>query len=329
MQCPVRRTLLQTLAIGATLALPRAAWAQQDAWPTRPVRLVVPFTPGGATDLLGRLVAEGTGRALGQTEVVENRPGAGGVVGAAAVAAAPPDGYTLLLVDPGAVAISPHVPPGVPYDPLRDFVPVTQLVNSATAFVARPSLPARTLEAVIAQARQDPGGLSCGTVGQNSTTHLAQMLFEHLAGVSLLHVPYQGAGPAMNDLLAGRIDLAFVGAAGAAPHIREGRLIGLAVTTPRPAPGLPDVPPMASVLRDYDSAGWFCVLAPRGTPRPIAERLHDAFVTALRAPEVLRVLAQSAFEPVGSTPDDFAARLRHDVDRYGALLRAALGSQRR
>ena len=328
MEDPRRRSLLKGLGAGAALSLPGAALAQ-EAWPTRPVRLVVPFTPGGATDLLARLVSDGTGRALGQPVVVENRPGAGGVVGAAAVAAAQPDGYSLLLVDPGAVAISPHVPPGVPYDPLRDFAPVTQLVNSATAFVARPGLPARTLEAVIAQARADPGGLSCGTVGQNSTTHLAQMVFEHLAGVSLLHVPYQGAGPAMNDLLAGRIDLAFVGAAGAAPHIREGRLTGLAVTTPGPAPGLPDVPPMASVLRDYDAAGWFCVLAPRGTPGPVVDRLHQAFVAALRAPEVLRVLAQSAFQPVGSTPEEFTARLRRDFDRYGALLRAALGSQRR
>ena len=155
------------------------------------------------------------------------------------------------------------------------------------------------------------------------------MLFERLAGVSLLHVPYQGAGPAMNDLLADRIDLAFVGAAGAAPHIREGRLIGLAVTTPVPASGLPDVPRMASVLPEYDAAGWFCVLAPRGTPPAIIARLHAAFTAALRAPEVQRVLAVSALEPVGSSPDEFAARLRRDIERYGALLRSATGSPRR
>jgi tripartite-type tricarboxylate transporter receptor subunit TctC len=155
------------------------------------------------------------------------------------------------------------------------------------------------------------------------------MLFETLASVSLLHVPYPGAGPAMNDLLAGRIDLAFVGAAGAAPHIREGRLVGLAVTTPKQAPGLPDVPPMASVVGSFDAAGWFCVLAPRGTPGPVIQRLYVAFATALRAPEVLQVLAQSAFEPVGSSPEEFAARLRRDFDRYGTLLRAALDPQQR
>jgi tripartite-type tricarboxylate transporter receptor subunit TctC len=155
------------------------------------------------------------------------------------------------------------------------------------------------------------------------------MLFEHLAGVSLLHVPYQGAGPAMNDLLAGRIDLAFVGAAGAAPHIREKRLIGLAVTTPRPAPGLPDVPPMASIIGDFDAAGWFCVLAPRDTPGTVIDRLNSAFGAALQSPEVLRVLAQSAFEPVGSSPEECGARLRRDVDRYGALLRAVASQQRR
>ncbi|MES2711384.1 MAG: tripartite tricarboxylate transporter substrate-binding protein [Pseudomonadota bacterium] len=309
---PSRRSLILTACAG--VAFGRGARAD-EAWPTRTVRVVVPFTPGGATDLLARLLVEGTGRALGQAVVVENRPGAGGVIGAAAVAAAAPDGYTLLLVDPGAVAISPHVPPGVPYDPLRDFAPVTQLVNSATAFVGRPNLPTRTLAEVIHHAKQAPGALSCGTVGQNSTTHLAQMLFERLAGVSLLHVPYQGAGPAMNDLLADRIDLAFVGAAGAAPHIREGRLIGLAVTTPVPASGLPDVPPMASVLPEYDAAGWFCILAPRGTPPAIIARLHVAFTTALRAPEVQRVLAVSALEPVGSSPEEFTARLRRDIER--------------
>jgi tripartite-type tricarboxylate transporter receptor subunit TctC len=288
----------------------------------------VPFTPGGATDLLARLVAEGAGRVLGQPIVVENRPGAGGNVGAAVVATAQPDGYTLLIVDPGAVAISPHVPPGVPYDPLRDFEPITQLVNSATAFVGRANLTARNLNEIIQAARAAPGSMSCGTVGQNSTTHLAQMLFEHLAGVSLLHVPYQGAGPAMNDLLAGRIDLAFVGGAGAAPHVRESRLIGLAVTTPVPAPGLPDVPPMASVVPGYDAAGWFCILAPRGTPRPIVNQLQQAFVAALRTPEAERVLAQSAFQPVGSTPEEFAERLRRDFSRYGELLRVARSTQR-
>jgi tripartite-type tricarboxylate transporter receptor subunit TctC len=285
----------------------------------------VPFTPGGATDLLGRLVVDGASRQLGQSVVVENRPGAGGTVGAAFVAAAAPDGYTLLLVDPGAIAISPAVPPGVRYDPLRDFAPVTQLVNSATAFVARNDLGAATLPEVIAAAKASPGALSCGTVGQNSTTHLAQMLFERLAGVSLLHVPYQGAAPAMNDLLGGRIDLAFVGAAGAAPHIREGRLRGIAVTTPRPASGLPDVPPMASVLPAYDAAGWFCVLAPHGTPAAIVGRLHQAFVAALQLPEVRRALEQSAFEAVGSTPEECSTRIHRDVQRYAELLRTALG----
>ena len=161
--------------------------------------------------------------------------------------------------------------------------------------------------------------MSCGTVGQNSTTHLAQMLFERLAGVSQSHVPYQGAGPAISDLLADRIDPTSVGAAGAAPRIREGRPIGLAVTTPLPASGLPE----------YDAAGWFCVLAPRGTPPAIIARLHAAFTAALRAPEVQRVLAVSALEPVGSSPDEFAARLRRDLERYGALLRSATGSPRR
>ena len=325
MRSESRRAFVVSAGLG--LASP-AARAQHGSWPSRPIRLVVPFTPGGATDLIGRLVADGAGRVLGQPMVVENRPGAGGNVGAAMVATAPPDGYTLLVVDPGAVAISPHVPPGVPYDPLRDFAPITQLVNSATAFVGRADLPARTLGAVIAAAKAAPGSLSCGTVGQNSTTHLAQMLFEYLAGVSLLHVPYQGAGPAMNDLLGGRIDLAFVGAAGAAPHIREGRLLGLAVTNAAPAPGLPDVPPMASAVPGYDAAGWFCVLAPRGTPRPIIDQLQQTFVATLRTPEAERVLAQSAFQPVGSTPDEFAARLRRDFSRYGELLAVARGSQR-
>jgi tripartite-type tricarboxylate transporter receptor subunit TctC len=151
------------------------------------------------------------------------------------------------------------------------------------------------------------------------------MLFERLAGVTLLHVPYQGAAPAMNDLLGGQIDLAFVGAAGAAPHIREGRLRGIAVTTPRPASGLPGVPAMASVLPTYDAAGWFCVLAPRGTPATIVGRLQQAFVAALQLPEVRRALEQSAFEAVGSSPEECSTRIHHDVQRYAELLRTALG----
>ena len=314
-----RRSLLNGLA--AVSFLPVSARAQPSAWPTRPIKLVVPFTPAGATDLLARILADTAARALGQPIIIENRPGAGGNIGTAMVANAPGDGYTVLIVDPGAVAISPSVPPGVPYDPLRDFEPVTQLVNSATAFVGRANLPARDLKTLIEQARAAPGHFSCGTVGQNSTTHLAMMLFEKLAGVSLLHVPYAGASPAMTDLIAGRIDLAFVGGAGAAAHIREGRLLGLAVTTANPAPGLPDVPPMSATLPEYDAAGWFCLLVPRGTPRLAIEKLHEAFAAALQNTEVQKALAQSAFEAVGSTPAEFSARLRRDITRYAELLR--------
>lgn len=316
-----RRVFLSGFALPALL--PHRAKAQTAAWPTRPIKLVVPFTPAGATDLLARILADTAARALGQPIIIENRPGAGGNIGTAMVANAPPDGYTILIVDPGAVAISPSVPPGVPYDPLRDFEAVTQLVNSATAFVARTNLPAKDMAAVIAEARAAPGKLSCGTVGQNSTTHLAMMLFEKLAGVSLLHVPYAGASPAMTDLIAGRIDLAFVGGAGAVPHIREGRLLGLGVTTASPAPGLPDVPPISSVLPDYDAAGWFCLLAPRGTPSQAIDKLYQAFAGALQQADVQRALAQSAFEAVGSKPGEFALRLRRDVERYAALLRTA------
>ena len=326
MQKTSRRLLLSGLGVAAFV--PSPGHAQSSNWPTRPIRLVVPFTPAGATDLLARILADTAARSLGQPIIVENRPGAGGNIGTAMVAAAPADGYTVLIVDPGAVAISPSVPPGVPYDPLRDFEAVTQLVNSATAFVGRANLPARDLKSVIEVARAAPQKLSCGTVGQNSTTHLAMMLFEKLAGVSLLHIPYTGASPAMTDLLGGRIDLAFVGGAGAAAHIREGRLLGLGVTTASPAPGLPDVPPLSSILTEYDAAGWFCLLVPRGTPAFAVQKLHQAFASALRTDDVQKALAQSAFEAVGSSPEEFAARLRRDITRYAELLRTA-GAQTR
>ena len=311
MQETSRRSLFGGLGAAAFLVGP--GHAQSSNWPTKPIRLVVPFTPAGATDLLARILADTAARSLGQPIIVENRPGAGGNIGTAMVAAAPADGYTVLIVDPGAVAISPSVPPGVPYDPLRDFEAVTQLVNSATAFVGRANLPARDLKSVIELARATPQQLSCGTVGQNSTTHLAMMLFEKLAGVSLLHIPYTGASPAMTDLLGGRIDLAFVGGAGAAAHIREGRLLGLGVTTASPAPGLPDVPPLSSVLP---------------TPAFAVQKLHQAFASALRTDDVQKALAQSAFEAVGSSPEEFAARLRRDITRYAELLRTA-GAQTR
>ncbi len=316
----MRRSLLRSLG---ALAVAGAAQAQTPAYPDRPVRLVVPFTPGGSTDLLGRLLADRAARELGQSVVPENRPGAGGTIGAAMVAGAPPDGYTVLIVDTGAVAISPSVPPGVSYAPLRDFEPITQLVNSTTVLVARPDLPARTVPDLVTLARASPGALSYGAVGQNSSTHLSAMAFERMAGVSLLHVPYQGASPAITDLLGGRIDLAFVGAAGAVPHILAGRLRGLAVTTPGPAPGLPEVPPMASMLPGYDTAGWFCLLAPRGTPGLAVERLHHAFTTAVKAPEIQDTLSRNGFEAVGSSPNELAAKLRSDIGRYAEILRTA------
>ena len=305
------------LILAALGALPAYA---QDAYPSRPVRLILPFPPGGPTDILGRLIAEKLSANLGQPVVTENRGGAGGNVGAEAAARSAPDGYTIVLVAP-SLAISPTLYSKLNYDPARDFAPVSLVATVPNVLVTQPSLPG-TLSEFIAHARQKPGALNFGSGGAGTSNHLAGELFNLVTGAKLVHIPYKGVNLAMQDVLAGTIHFVVIGVPAAAPHIRSGRLRALAVVARERLPALPDVPTVAEAgLKDFEVTTWYGVLAPAGTPRPIVGRLNAELVKVMHSPEVKERLAGLGTDPVTSTPEEFAAYIRQETAKWGDVIR--------
>lgn len=312
-----RRTLLSAAA--ALAAAP--AVAQQD-FPTRPIRLINPWTPGGPADTVGRPVAQKASELLGQPVVMENKPGANGTIGATFVARAAPDGYTLFFSHVGPVAISPNFASGLQFDTLRDFAPVTQLVSGPIVLVVRPDVPARTVQELLDLAKQKPGELSYGSVGPASTTHLAGEMMALMGKVQLLHVPYQGAAPVITDLLGGRIHFAFINFSAAIAQAQAGKLNIIAVSTPRRSVKLPDVPTVAETLPGFEVNSWYGIMAPAGTPRPIIDKLYRAFAAAIRTPEISAALEAQGFGIEATTPDQYAQKIRDDLQRWGELARA-------
>lgn len=309
------------LAAGAGLATTQSP--AQDAWPRRPIRLILPFPPGGGTDILGRIIAEKLGADLGQPVVVENRGGAGGNVGAEAAAKSAPDGYTIVLVAP-SLAISPSLYSKLNYDPLRDFAPVSLVATVPNVMVIPSSIAANTLTEFIALAKSKPGAMNFGSGGSGTSNHLAGELFNIVAGVKLVHVPYKGVNLAMNDALAGQVQLVVIGIPAAAPQIKTGRLRALAVVAPQRAPALPEVPTAAEAgLPEFDVTTWYGVLAPAGTPRPIVGRLNAELVRIMHAPDLKDRLAAMATDPVTSTPEEFAGFLRREIAKWGEVVRRA------
>src|SRR4051812_41504492 len=305
-----------------TLLFSVAPWAQ-DAYPSRPVRLVLPFPPGGGTDILGRLVAERLAAALGQPVVVENRGGAGGNVGAEAAAHAAPDGYTLLLAAP-SLTISPSLYSKLPYDPFKDLAPISLVATVPNLMVTHPSVPAATLKEFIALAKSKPGQMNFGSGGSGTSNHLAGELFNSVAGVKLVHVPYKGVNLAMNDVLAGNVHLVVIGVPAVAPHVKAGRLRALAIVAPRRSAALPEVPTVAEAgLPEYEVSTWYGLLATAGTPRPVIARLNAEIVRIMHAPELGERLAAMATEPRTSTPEEFAAYLAQEHAKWGDLIRKA------
>jgi len=316
---PRRRAL-----VAATLALapgPRAF--AQAPWPSKPIRFILPFPPGGGTDILGRLIAERLGARLGQPVVIENRGGAGGNVGAEAAAKSAPDGYTIVLVAP-SLAISPSLYSKLPYDPIKDFAPVSLVATVPNVMVTNPAVPAKSLAEFIALARTKPGAMNFGSGGSGTSNHLAGELFNIVAGVKLVHVPYKGVNLAMNDVLSGQIQLVVIGIPAAAPHIKAGRLRALAVIDSKRAAALPWVPTVAEAgLAGFEVTTWYGVLAPAGTPRPIIARLNSELVQVMRAPELDAKLAAIATEPVTSTPEAFGTLIRGEIEKWGEVVREA------
>jgi tripartite-type tricarboxylate transporter receptor subunit TctC len=305
------------------LLLGPAAAQGQDAYPSKPVRLILPFPPGGGTDILGRLVAERLSARLGQPVVTENRGGAGGNLGAEAAVRAAPDGYTLLLAAP-TLAISPSLYAKLSYDPLKDLAAISLVATVPNVMITHPSVPAQTLQEFIALAKAKPGEMNFGSGGSGTSNHLGGEMFNIVAGVKLVHVPYKGVNLAMNDAMAGNIHLVLIGIPAAAPQIKAGKLRALAVLAPQRSDALPDVPTAAEAgLPDLDVTTWYGLLAPAATPRPIIARLNAEIVRTMREPELNERLAAMAVDPVTSTPEEFAIYIRQETAKWGDVVRKA------
>jgi tripartite-type tricarboxylate transporter receptor subunit TctC len=289
------------LLLTAALGLAGTAWAQTD-WPSKPVKIVVPFAPGGTTDLTARILAEQLSQSFKQTFVVENKAGAGGNLGAAEVAKAAPDGYTFLMGTPGTQAINQFLYPKMPYDTARDLIPVSFVVRVPNVLMVNPQLPAKNLKELIALLKAQPGKLSYGTPGNGSTGHLSTELFKTQAGVFVTHIPYRGSGPMLQDLMAGQVQMSIDNMPSALPLIQSGKITALGVTSEHPVATLPGVPPIASVLPGYVAESWFVLVAPAGTPQPIIDKLSAEVDRILKKPEVAERFAKLGATPVGGTP---------------------------
>ena len=305
-----------------SLALACAAPAQAQQYPTRPVRFVVPFAPGGSTDTLARTLGQKLSEALGEQVVVDNRSGGSGNIGMEIVARAAPDGHTIVLGYIANLAIGPSLYAKLPFDPVKDFAPVTQLASSPNVLAAHPAVPARNLKELIALARARP--VNFASAGVASVGHLTGEFLNSLAGIKMVHVPYKGSGQAVTDLLGGHVQLMFSGFSSALPHIKAGKLRALAVTGAKRSPALPDVPTIAeSGFPKFEATAWYGVLAPAQTPRPIVIRLHDEIIKALQLPDVKERLASVGFEIVGSTPEAFGAYIQSEIRKWEKVVKAS------
>lgn len=322
-QQPAIRTSLAVAGImlAALAGLPAAGAAD---FPTRPLRIIVGFPPGGATDLVARTIAPKLGASLKQQVIVDNRAGANGTIGADIAAKATPDGYNLHLATLGALVISPSIT-RVPYDPLKDFATISMAVQLQNMFLVHPSLSARTIPELIALARQKPGGLNYASSGLGSPGHLAGELFKAMAKVDMTHVPYKGGGPALADLLGGHLPVFVAVISTGVPPVKAGRAVALAVTGAKRSSALPDVPTVAETpgLKGYEASNWYGMVAPAGTPPALIRRLQDELHAALKATEVRDALLSRGIDPDTSTPEEFTAYIRSETAKWEKVIRSA------
>jgi tripartite-type tricarboxylate transporter receptor subunit TctC len=304
------------LAVAAT-----TAEAVAQAYPNRPVRMVVPLSPGGFADVPARVIAPRLSEALGQTVFVENKPGAGATIGTDFVAKSKPDGYTLLFTGTPHV-ISPALYKNLPYDPLKDFAPVMLVASGPYVLVVNPQLPVRSVQELIAAAKAQPGKIDYASSGNGSAQHLVSALFTSMAGIDLNHVPYKGSGPAMQDLLSGQVKVSFAGIPNVMPSLKSGKLRALAVSTPKRSPDLPDVPTVAEAgVPGYDATLWLALLAPAGTPGDVVQKLYAEATKTLREPEVQKAIAATGVEVSILGPEELPAFLQSEADKWGKVAR--------
>jgi tripartite-type tricarboxylate transporter receptor subunit TctC len=325
---PAREETGMRLARRGTLALPllvlpAVARAQSGAYPSRPVRIVVSFTPGGTTDIIARLVGAQLSERWGQPVVIDNRPGAGGNIGTEHVARSAPDGYTLLVGSVGPLAVNMSLYRSMPYDTLRDLAPVVLLAGVPNVLVVPPRLQVADLAGLVAEARRRPGQLSYGSTGVGTSSHLSGTMLDSMAGISTLHVPYRGA-VALNDLLSGRIDFMFATIPSVIEQIRGGRLRPIAVTSTRRSRSMPEVPAMAELgFPDFDASSWFGIVAPARTPDAIVSRIAADAQEVLRDPEIERKMVEQGADPSGDGPEEFRRFIDREIRRWATIVRAA------
>ena len=322
---PMILRLARIVAVALCAVLPPPAHAAEPApaYPSKPVRLVVPFTPGGSTDILARAVGQKLSESWGQPVVVDNRPGAGGIIGMETVAKAAPDGYTLVMGHIGTLAANPALYKTLPYDPVKDFAPVTLIARVPNVLVVGPAVPSRSVAELIALAKAKPGKLDYGSGGNGSAAHLATEYFKLKAGVDLQHIPYKGTAPALQDLLGGQIALMITGLPPVLPHVKAGKLRILGVASAQRLRQFPEIPTIAeSGVPGFEATQWYGILAPAATPKEIVAKLNREFVKALRDPAVGEKLAGEGADPVGDTPGEFAAFIASEIDLWGKVIRA-------
>ena len=317
-----RRTLLQ--AAGAATAVAALPEALAQAYPAKPIRLIIPFPPGGATDIFGRVLAQKLGELIGQSVVIENRPGAGGVIGSEMASKAAPDGYTILLATTSTHSIGPALNAKMPYDARRDFVPVIHLADATNILIASPTLPVNNLRELIAYAKANPGKLNFGSSGNGTIVHLTGEQFKAATGTFIVHIPYKGTALTIPDLIAGQIAFVFDNIASALPHVRSGKVKSLGISQLKRSPLVPDIPTMDEAgMKGFESNTYFGVFAPVGTPAPIVQRLNAEINKALQAADFRERLGALGAEPVGGPPEALARAVARDFDKYAAVIKRA------
>ena len=316
------KTLL--LASFAALALTHEPTLAQAPYPDHPVRIIVPFPPGGPADVLARIMADKLGPALGKPFVVENKAGAGGNIGMEQGARAAADGYTLTLAPVGNLTVAPALYAKLPYDPVKDFAPISVLASVPNVLIVHPSVPAKTVAELVALAKAKPGSLNYASPGNGSIPHLAAELFKRMAGVDIVHIPFNGVAPASNAILAGEVQIFFAQSSAALPQWRAGKVVALGVATPNRIAAAPDLPTIAEQgFPGFDATSWYALVAPAGTPLAVIDRLHAEIVRALAEPDVRERIAGLGAEPVGNSPAEFAAMQRAEAARWTRVAKEA------
>jgi tripartite-type tricarboxylate transporter receptor subunit TctC len=305
------------------IALLASGAAAAQSYPSKPVRLVIPFPAGGPTDIVGRTMAQKLSELLGQQVVVDNRGGAGGIIGTEQVAKAAPDGYTLLMGTIGGIAVAMSLQPNRGYDSLRDLAPITQSVTVTNILVTHPSVPATNVKELLAIAKSRKGGLNYASSGAGTVTHLAGELFKLMGKVDITHVPFKGGAPALTALLSGEVDMSYENSLVVLPHVKSGKVKALAVTGVKRSRLLPELPTIAETLPGYNASGWYGLFVPAATPKPIVARLSTESIKVLKMPDVIERLSSQGAEPVGSTPEEFGAYVRTEIEKWANLVKVA------